>query len=687
MIPQFTIHRGRAVLRVLTSAAVTAFAACSDSTGPSTPTPAAIAAVSGAGQSGLVGSTLTSPVVFEVTTAADAPVSGVTVTFAVTSGAATLTPTTAVTDANGAASTQVTLGAAAGSVEITATVQGASLVARVTATATTIASSDCSSSSTMLTLGQVIAGIAATSVCVSGGTAGGDFALVPFNSALDGASRASVTFQASGVGATAVASVTPLTGTFNLLAGTSLATSQSRTLASLDLTRALDAKLRATEARELAPRIAGARAWMAKRTRASTGMVPGLSLSVIPSTANVGDLVALNANATSACSSPIMRTGRIAAVSSRAIVVADTANPASGYTDADYQSIASTFDNLVDPTDTRAFGSPTDIDGNGHVVLFFTRAVNELTPANSDSYVSGFFYARDLFPSTPTADFQACASSNGGEMFYLMVPDPSGVVNGNRFAKSAVTSVVIATLGHEYQHLINASRRMYVNAAATGFEETWLDEGLSHVAEELLFLARTGLKPRANIDATLLRTSSAYVDAFNDEAISNFSRLGQYLAAPTSNSPFADNDELATRGATWSFLRYAADHIGSDDGTTWFQLVNSTSSGVANLTQVFGSGLTTLVRDWATSVFADDITTTDARFQQPTWNMRSIFGALQSNGAYPLSTTTLGTSGATVSVTGGSAAFLRFGVAAGQTATIQWGTLPSNIQLTLVRTR
>jgi hypothetical protein len=687
MISRFTIPRGQVLLRALTSAAASALAACSDSTGLSTPTPAAIAAVSGAGQSGLVGSTLTSPVVFEVTTAADAPVSGVTVAFAVTTGTATLTPTTAVTDANGTASTQVTLGASAGSVEITATVRGASLVARVTATATTIARLDCTSPSTTLALGQVVAGIAGTSLCVSGGTASGDFALVPFNSALDGMSRASVTFQASGVGATAVASLTPTTGTFNLLAGTSLATSQSRTLASLDLTRALDAKLRATEARELAPRIAGARAWMAKRTRASTGMVPGLSLSVIPSTANVGDLVALNANASSACSSPVMRTGRIAAVSSKAIVVADTDNPASGYTDADYQSIASTFDNLVDPTDTKAFGSPTDIDGNGHVVLFFTRAVNELTPANSDSYVSGFFYARDLFPATATAGFEACASSNGGEMFYLMVPDPTGVVNGNRFAKNAVTSVVIATLGHEYQHLINASRRMYVNTAATDFEETWLDEGLSHVAEELLFLARTGLEPRANIDATLLRTSSAYIDAFNDEAISNFSRLGQYLTAPTSNSPFADNDELATRGATWSFLRYAADHTGSDDGTTWFQLVNSTSSGVTNLTQVFGSGLTTLARDWATSVFADDITTTDARFQQPTWNMRSIFGALQSNGAYPLSTTTLGTSGSTISVSGGSAAFLRFGVAAGQTATIQWGTLPSNVQLTLVRTR
>jgi len=683
MISRLIAHRGRAFVGVLASMTASVLAACSDSTSPSI-TPAAIAAVSGAGQSGTIGTMLSLPLVFEVTTVSDAPASGVAVAFTVTTGTATVSPTTAVTDANGTASTQVTLGATAGSVEITATVQGASLAARVTATATQAVSSDCTSSSTTLTLGQVITGIGGTSLCVTGGTAGGDFVLVPFNGTLNGSSRASLSVQASGVGATAVASLTPPNGTFNLLAGTS---PQSAMLASLDLTRALDAKLRATEARELAPRIAGARTWMAKRTRAASGLVPGLSLSVIPSTATVGDLVSLNANANSACSSPDMRTGRIAAVSSKAIIVADTTNPASGYTDADYQSIASTFDNLVDPTDTKAFGAPTDIDGNRHVVLFFTRAVNALTPANSKSYVSGFFFARDLFPSTTTADFEACASSNGGEVFYLMVPDPTGVVNGNRFTKTAVTSVVIATVGHEYQHLINSSRRMYVNTAATDFEETWLDEGLSHVAEELLFLAKTGLEPRANIDATLLRTSTAYVDAFNDEAISNFSRLGQYLAAPTSNSPFADNDDLATRGAAWSFLRYAADHTGSSDGTTWYKLVNSTSTGLTNLAQVFGSGLTTIARDWATSVFADDIVATDARYQQPTWNTRSIFGALQSNGAYPLSTTMLGASGATVSVTGGSAAFLRFGVAAGQTATIQWSTLPSTMQLTLIRTR
>ena len=671
-------------MHALAITCVGVLASCSDSTSPATPTAAAIAAVSGSGQTGALNATLTSPIVFEVTTAADAPVVGVTVAFSITAGSGTLSPTTAVTDANGAVSTQLTLGGAAGAVEVTATVQSTAIVARATATATQIASTDCSSTSTALTLGQVLTGLGGTSLCISGGTAGGEFALVPFNQSLT-ESSAVLSMQASGVGATAVASLTPTVGSFNLLAGTSVPSTTA--LSSLALTRALDARLRATEARELAPLIPGARAWMTARKRTASGLVPSLSLSVIPSTATVGQFVTLNANAESACNSPMMRTGRIAAVSSKAIVVADTTNPASGYTEADYQSIASTFDTLVDPTDTKAFGTPTDIDGNGHIVLFFTRAVNELTPARSTSYVAGFFYARDLFPAISTAGFDACASSNGGEMFYLMVPDPTGVVNGNRFAKDAVTNVVIGTLGHEYQHLINASRRMYVNTAATDFEETWLDEGLAHVAEELLFYARTGLKPRANIDATLLRTSAAYIDAFNNEAISNFARLGEYLGAPSSNSAFADNDDLATRGATWSFLRYAADHTGSDDGTTWFQLVNSTSTGVANLTRVFGAGLTTLARDWATSVLADDVTSTEARYQQPSWNMRSIFGALQSNGAYPLATTTLTSTPSAVTVSGGSAAYLRFTVAAGKTATIQWSTLPSSVQLTLVRTK
>ena len=86
-----------------------------------------------------------------------------------------------------------------------------------------------------------------------------------------------------------------------------------------------------------------------------------------------------------------MRTGRVVAITNKAVVIADVANPA-GFTDADYASLGATFDTLVFATDAANFGSPTDIDNNGdRVILFFTHAVNELGQGTL-----GFAYSRDL---------------------------------------------------------------------------------------------------------------------------------------------------------------------------------------------------------------------------------------------------------------------------------------------------
>ena len=65
-----------------------------------------------------------------------------------------------------------------------------------TATATEAANADCSSAVTSLSPGQVLTGLDATSLCVAGGTSGGEFALVPFNTSLDGTSGTSFTVQA-----------------------------------------------------------------------------------------------------------------------------------------------------------------------------------------------------------------------------------------------------------------------------------------------------------------------------------------------------------------------------------------------------------------------------------------------------------------------------------------------------------
>lgn len=279
----------------------------------------------------------------------------------------------------------------------------------------------------------------------------------------------------------------------------------------------------------------------------------------LPASLKVGDLVRVNVNSTDACSNGIYHVARVEAIGGKSMILADTLNPAGGFTTADYQRYAAKFDTLVYPLDEGAFGAPTDIDNNGRVGIIFTRTVNELTPANSNSYVGGFTFSRDLFPKVANARADACATSNQGEYFYALAPDPQGVINGNKRSAGFVDSVTVPVLAHELEHLINASRKIYINTTATAFEEKWLDEGLAHIAEELLFFRESGTAPRTNIDVNAIRSSRVIVDAFNGYMLGNAGRYRSYLVNPSASSPYAGNDSLSTRGAAYDWLRYLVD--------------------------------------------------------------------------------------------------------------------------------
>ena len=649
--------------------------------------PAAIRIVSGSGQSAVINTALPAALTVLVTTARGAPAAGATVAFSVSVGTGTLSSTSVTTGVDGTASTELTLGATLGTVEVTATVHSTALATRLLATAgappTTVAS-DCTPAGSPMRVGQVTVLAGVTSLCLPGGASGAEYVLVPFNGSTSANGRATFSVQPSGVTGTSAFTdllTDLLVDAGGLTGGTSGLSALTAAGAPRPL-RTLDARLHAEAALTLAPRMRAARQWYDTRSGGATGP----RRSVIARTVAAGDLLSLNTNPDDACTDVRLRTGRVAAVGTRSVVVADTANPSGGFSDADYRSIAATFDTLVAPLGGETFGEPTDIDDNGRVVLFFTREVNAITPANSGSYVGGFFWSRDLFPQTARTPGDGCAGSNAGELFYLMVPDPRGSINGNAFSTAQTRGFITGTIAHEYQHLINASRRLYVNTTADGWEETWLDEGLSHIAEELVFHRASGLTPGANLDATALRRSSRYVSAFTDYQLDNVARYASFLASTTGNSPYADDESLATRGAAWAFLRYAADQRGSD-GTVWRQLANSPTSGFANLRGVFGPDLTSLIRDWSTTVLTDDLAGVDARWQQPSWGFRSIFAVFHDTG-FPLATASLasGVARAVTLVPGGSA-FLRFGVAANASGSLQWTAPAPSVQLTLVRTR
>lgn len=437
--------------------------------------------------------------------------------------------------------------------------------------------------------------------------------------------------------------------------------------------QSLELAFRTYERNVLALQMAGARRWL--RNRATFATVP----------TTVGATVDLNGSSTG-CSNPRTRTGRVAAVTNRAIIVNDVENPAGGFTDAEYAAIGITFDTLVDPIDRAAFGDPTDIDGNGRIVIFYSRVVNELTPAASEGIVEGFFNPRDLFPNTASGGLQACAGSNVAEMFYMIVPDPTGTVNGNVRTKADVQRSTISVVAHEYQHLINASRRLYVNDADS-FEEVWLNEGLSHIAEELLFYRTSGLTARQNIDANTVVANQQRVNAFNEHQIGNFGRYRLFLSRPETTSPYAADDSLSNRGAIWSFLRYAADRKAANDGTIWQQLVNSRTSGIANLSAAFGADILPWFRDWSISVYTDDRVATAATWQQPSWHFRDIYPRLGS-ATFPLKLRPLANSVATnVTLSGGGSMYATFGVPGGALGGVSWTAGATGTVFSIVRTK
>ncbi|HEY1951234.1 MAG TPA: Ig-like domain-containing protein [Gemmatimonadaceae bacterium] len=528
---------------------------------------------------------------------------------------------------------------------------------------------------TSLAVGQsaTFTGFNASEFCLDGTASGAEFTAIPFFSDFSG-SLLRLFISTAGT-TTEAAALSRLMPTFQ------------RTVVRaprLERDGQFDLDLRERSERELKPLMPMARAAETQRSGRFNLSAP---------TPRVGDLLNLNTNSSSACANPTLRTGRVVAITSNAIVVADTANPANGFTTQDYESIGAGFDTLVYPVDTLNFGAPTDEDKNQHIILFFTRAVNELTPPGQNFYVGGFFYSRDLFPATTVGTIQGCAASNFAEMFYMLVPDPTGVVNQNVRTVDFVRGVTLGTLAHEFQHLINSSRHLYTNASGD-FEDVFLDEGLAHEAEELVFFRASGLAPGQNLSYESIQSSQKTLDAFNAFEAPNFRRLREFLANPEINSPYASDANLPTRGAIWSFLRYAADRRGGAEQSLWFQLANPPAGvvGVSNLNRAITSDLGTWIRDWSIANYTDDFISGVSSFDSdPSWNLRSIMNVIN-GGSWPMATQPIDTAGITsVAIGDGSAAYLRFGVRAGAIGggrmTTRGPTLPATFSLTVIRTK
>ena len=260
----------------------------------------------------------------------------------------------------------------------------------------------------------------------------------------------------------------------------------------------------------------------------------------------VGQRDSFNICRTNNCSSFNRIGATVRFVGRSGAIYTDDANPVTGesLTDADLVQLGTLFDDYLYAIDTTAFGRESDINGDQRVAILITAGVNALTTDCADGRIIGYFYGADLIPSL--------AGSNRREVFYAFAPQ-AATAKCPAVTRNNALRQLPPVLIHELQHMISFNQRVLVRGGSQ--EDLWLNEGLSHFAEELGF--------RGVPDARCPNSASCFAQ-FTSGDIDNAYR---YLVNPEGTAlvtPADNSGRLAYRGAAWLFVRWLADHFSSD---------------------------------------------------------------------------------------------------------------------------
>lgn len=295
-------------------------------------------------------------------------------------------------------------------------------------------------------------------------------------------------------------------------------------------------------------------------------------------------------------------------VGKHAAIYQDVAAPANGFAASDFQTVGQLFDNDLYGVDTQAFGVESDVDENGLVLILFTPVVNKLTPKNqcSTSFVTGFFFSIDIDPA-----FKSDNRSNQAEVFYAIVPDPQGTASCS-FTNTSVRRLVPVTFVHEFQHMISYYHHVLLRGGAS--EALWLNEGMSHLAEEL-----GGFHFLALGDTT----------QFSNFAIGDLFNAYKYLKDPGAHFAFfgKGTGTLEERGAAWLFLRWVVDQFGDD---VIRRLSETGVKGTENVAAATGEPVAALLPQWFLANYVSDLPgfTAPSRLTYTTWHFRRTFASL-----------------------------------------------------------
>lgn len=388
---------------------------------------------------------------------------------------------------------------------------------------------------------------------------------------------------------------------------------------------AAEAKLRSWERRHLpSAQFLGNHAPLAAR----------LSRARIPADVNVGDVLTVQVpdiSAGDACKTYKSIQAIVRIVGNKSIWLEDQDNPADGYSAADFERLSGLMDASIYDTDVSYFGDPGDLDQNGRIVVVISKEINELSGRGVS--VLGFVFAGDFLEK------RFCASSNEGEIFYGVAPDPNGVLALGEYPAQQARDDAPLIIAHEFTHIIQFAER-------STFAAIWITEGQATLAQEVVGNAvegksvgqNYGYGPAANADDP---SSIDWVGTYGfgdligyfggktrDEKVPNAPEQCSWLDTPPAN----DGPCIfrAVYGVPWIFLRWLSDQYGPTfpGGEQGLQraLIKSSAFGYENIARVIGVPIKTLLARWAAMLYVDDrISGLDPALTLTSWNLFDIF--------------------------------------------------------------
>ena len=246
------------------------------------------------------------------------------------------------------------------------------------------------------------------------------------------------------------------------------------------------------------------------------------------------------------------------------------------------ETLASSFDQIY-MKEVPFFGNPSDRDNNGKIIILV------LDIPNIGNNVAGFFSPLNWFKNSSNPE-EIDFYSNYADMIYI--------------EKDFVQSSGLATLAHEFQHLIQFN--------TDDSEDVWLDEGLSMYAEKL----------------------TGYDNTINDYIKNENGGFGYNIDLSLT---YWEYSNIAHYGGAYLFLLYLSDRFGSNfvsqiSRDNDYQGMKSIENNLKS--ENLGINISEVFQDWSISLAINNVNSSPYFFKnytsqvsiQSDWNLNELKG-------------------------------------------------------------